>query len=1273
MVAPIRTPQARGVKCDLCKKILTTATWLDQTKLAKDILTAKSVLKLIDDHMATSCPCIPKSIENLLIGSTEFEIHRLLFKSLDAQVHKRQTEYWLKLKSRSKLNESSQVINDCYDGKRTTRFNLLPDLEDDVIGPSKEHLKHLKTAIDFWQIAMEDEANQFNSKLALRLGLTHHVIYACYLFKYYKILDYQLIASNLLLNLFKSIESVTDNAILHALFLLIRTLVDCGQLYLARIYLKQAQKMSNYNDKSSYESILVTSVACELDLLEDGGSSNPLEELVDLVTIRNDDKLQHYYARTLAMGTLLRYIHLSPLKSYHCFEFFHTYRYTCAIVRRCYESSFDLILNGTDIDKQTKADNLLDHNWIRYATCDLAFSTFDLLFQFYSRAGIPECIEILYNGLGLISFRNNSSYWQSRVATIGIELDVICSKLEHAKNKLDTLASVINKPKDLYLEKHLETESQFGALLIANARGEHLDKKEALAIIDRIQANEVYLLNRICNIELYDCTKSRSRTKCDIATQAAHVVSWHRKQCLKIYAILLRYMFNKQDRSAALNLIDRLKAQLDSSNSKVTEYYDSQTILEMLLHSTSIDSSDSDLLDVVSTSNLFLHDDNSIYNLGSQLSSLNLLNETRSTKPAKPIKRATKSRQKLSLSRRSRRGSYEVANKLQQTLLNESDRIEHIGVFETLDNIRNMTTEEVVVSYLRNSEPNPNYLLYRKAHEVMFRIRLAESQPNHEHLLYHFTESCYSTIRYRWMMYEEQQISPYDCKSSATCASGVTKNIGFSNTINNIEKQIRQFTRTIPEDQRLLQLKYVLDKKQESEHLIMVMIDNSNAPVYIHTSRGLYSHNFFSEQTVLEDTSVSHLYPSSLLSKISAIEQESKKTLFLLDHSKRTDVRQRLETDLGVLLQEFEDEFLGAFRFLTCGSLTDTDYNRFIQRLVDEIVVQMTGRQCKSRFMLKLLVENAPLISRSEFCSVIATLFSCKANSDESKDVFTKWQKSMEVFLTEHKSVDVNKVAYCQKLDRAPVGLLLDCDLEHIPFESLPSNRISKQGIFRMPSLRVYSVILTRLNNKYGSFQVDSNQAAYLLDPANNLSKTRERFEPRLKSKSRWCGVIGHEPRTDALEEWLSHRDIYLFIGHGSGTAYYNKLCNNRGLSYMSAIRPVSIVMGCSSGKLQREGPHLEPFGIGWVFVLRGSPAYVGLLWDVTDTDIDKFLDSLLCYWLTSSSWTTEESSSKSALSTGRSIPLTNAVALARAVCRYKHLVGSTPIVYGLPVWLRSE
>ncbi|KAK3105140.1 hypothetical protein FSP39_018060 [Pinctada imbricata] len=69
------------------------------------------------------------------------------------------------------------------------------------------------------------------------------------------------------------------------------------------------------------------------------------------------------------------------------------------------------------------------------------------------------------------------------------------------------------------------------------------------------------------------------------------------------------------------------------------------------------------------------------------------------------------------------------------------------------------------------------------------------------------------------------------------------------------------------------------------------------------------------------------------------------------------------------------------------------------------------------------------------------------------------------------------------------------------------------------------------------------------------------------------------------------------------------------------------------------------------------SPCVVSNLWDVTDKDIDRFLRDLLETWLENDS----------------STDLLDIIPKARDVCRLKYLIGSAPVVYGLPITLNPR
>lgn len=69
------------------------------------------------------------------------------------------------------------------------------------------------------------------------------------------------------------------------------------------------------------------------------------------------------------------------------------------------------------------------------------------------------------------------------------------------------------------------------------------------------------------------------------------------------------------------------------------------------------------------------------------------------------------------------------------------------------------------------------------------------------------------------------------------------------------------------------------------------------------------------------------------------------------------------------------------------------------------------------------------------------------------------------------------------------------------------------------------------------------------------------------------------------------------------------------------------------------------------------SPSIVGCLWDVTDRDIDRYLEELLRRWLQPDKRTS----------------LLDSVHQSMDVCKLPYIIGSAPTVYGLPVYTKIK
>ena len=118
--------------------------------------------------------------------------------------------------------------------------------------------------------------------------------------------------------------------------------------------------------------------------------------------------------------------------------------------------------------------------------------------------------------------------------------------------------------------------------------------------------------------------------------------------------------------------------------------------------------------------------------------------------------------------------------------------------------------------------------------------------------------------------------------------------------------------------------------------------------------------------------------------------------------------------------------------------------------------------------------------------------------------------------------------------------------------------------------------------------------------------------------------------------------------------------------------------MGCSSAALVEAG-EFEPSGPAWNYMMAGSPAVVGTLWDVTDRDIDRFAGKCFEGWglLRSGSVKVEgkggngkQKRGEGGGNKGKKSSLVEAVADARGACRFRFVTGAAVAVYGIPIFV---
>jgi separase len=205
------------------------------------------------------------------------------------------------------------------------------------------------------------------------------------------------------------------------------------------------------------------------------------------------------------------------------------------------------------------------------------------------------------------------------------------------------------------------------------------------------------------------------------------------------------------------------------------------------------------------------------------------------------------------------------------------------------------------------------------------------------------------------------------------------------------------------------------------------------------------------------------------------------------------------------------------------------------------------------------------------------------------------------------------------KLDTASrhTILILDNNLHAFPWESLPC--LEQLSISRLPSLAALRERLLAARSSEaqvaapGHYIRASAGGTSMLNPSGDLAHTSKTIKPRLDElQGSWNHIANRAPSEKEFEDSLREKDLVLYFGHGSGAQYVKSKAVRRlypGKQDEDSRKPgcaTTLLFGCSSVHLTENGI-FEPSGMLASYLTAGAPAVVGMLWDVTDKDCDRF------------------------------------------------------------------
>ncbi|XP_065666100.1 uncharacterized protein LOC101239166 isoform X3 [Hydra vulgaris] len=381
-------------------------------------------------------------------------------------------------------------------------------------------------------------------------------------------------------------------------------------------------------------------------------------------------------------------------------------------------------------------------------------------------------------------------------------------------------------------------------------------------------------------------------------------------------------------------------------------------------------------------------------------------------------------------------------------------------------------------------------------------------------------------------------------------------------------------------------------------------------------------------------------FDEDLFESFDSILSNSKESMNIKNKSQWWNERLRLDKQMKNLVKRIEEEWLGGWKGMILGNFQDSKLNEEIDWLTDSIMINFKkdiGVEV-DRDLLKILVDGYTTCSKAKIKD--ALIYLLQENSDRGMEIMT-------TIIEKKRKDDKNRLSSEDFKMRNLVVLVLDKDLQRLPWESIPMLR--NQPVVRMPSL-LFTAIHCMNNSVFLKGGLPCNNIYYIVNPSNDLKNTEIKFSEWFKSEG-WNGIVGKIPTKDQFKSALEDNDLFIYCGHGSGQEYL-------GWDDIQQLdcRAVSLLMGCSSGKLQVHG-YLEAYGMVLYYLLAGCPAVVANLWEVTDKDIDLFLEQLLKEWVTESS--------------GES--LASCVSQSRSSCNLEYLIGAAPVIYGLPFRVQSR
>ncbi|XP_032679875.1 separin isoform X2 [Odontomachus brunneus] len=201
---------------------------------------------------------------------------------------------------------------------------------------------------------------------------------------------------------------------------------------------------------------------------------------------------------------------------------------------------------------------------------------------------------------------------------------------------------------------------------------------------------------------------------------------------------------------------------------------------------------------------------------------------------------------------------------------------------------------------------------------------------------------------------------------------------------------------------------------------------------------------------------------------------------------------------------------------------------------------------------------------------------------------------------------------------RKTLVLIIDEHIDYLAFEAMEI--IKSHPVTRFPSLHIAYALFKEHEDTIVEgckiIKAKDNMGVCIVNPSGNLQKMEKRMKLFINFwLPQWRSCYNTEPSEEMFEDALVNHDILMYNGHGSGIQYLSGEDIEK-----TKVRSTVLLFGCNSVKLLVIGGRYPPYGVTNQYLIACSPCLLGMLWEVTDFDIDKMTADFMSNWVPSTS-----------------------------------------------------